>query len=71
MMEKFIGKKEKWTSKGNDKLWVAVSLIHSTTNHYQALYQFLNPESSSSTKNCDGCFPYALHRRERWKNKQK
>ena len=37
IMEKFIGKKKKMTNKGNDKQWVAVSLIHSTTNHYQAI----------------------------------
>ena len=44
MMEKFIGKKEKWTNKGIDKQWVAVSLIHSTTKHYQALSQVV-PEN--------------------------
>ena len=38
MMEKITGKKEKWINKGNDKQYVAVSLIHSTTYHYQALY---------------------------------
>ena len=27
MMEKFIGKKEKWTNKGTDKPYVADSLI--------------------------------------------
>ena len=33
MMEKFIGKKEKWTNKGTDKPYVDDSLIHSTTYH--------------------------------------
>ena len=33
MMEKFIGKKEKWTNKRTDKPYVANSLIHSTTCH--------------------------------------
>ena len=33
MMEKFIGKKEKWTNTGTDKPYVADSLIHSTTFH--------------------------------------
>ena len=31
--------KEKWTNKGTDKQYVAVLLLHSTTHHYQALYQ--------------------------------
>ena len=33
MMEKSIGKKEKWTNKGTDKPYVADSLIHSTIYH--------------------------------------
>ena len=33
MMEKFIGKKEKWTNKGTDKPYVADSLILSTSCH--------------------------------------
>ena len=41
MMEKFIGKIEKLTTIGIDMQWVAVSLIYSTTNHYQAMYQIL------------------------------
>ena len=49
--------KEKLTNKGNDKQWAAVFLIHSTTNHYQALYQIYNHESSSSREICDGNFP--------------
>ena len=34
-----VGEKEKWTNKGTDKQYVAVLLLHNTTNHYQALYQ--------------------------------
>ena len=34
----FIGEKEKWINKGTDKQYVAVLLLHNTTNHYQALY---------------------------------
>ena len=41
MLEKSIWKKEKWKIKGNVKQCVALSLIHSTTHHYQALYQIL------------------------------
>ena len=37
--EIFIGEKEKWINKGTDKQYVAVLLLHNTTNHYQALYQ--------------------------------
>ena len=37
MMEKFIGKKEKWINKGTDKQYVADSLLHSTTCHTQCL----------------------------------
>ena len=37
--EFFVREKEKWTNKGTDKQYVADSLIHSTTVHYQALYQ--------------------------------
>ena len=39
----FIGEKEKWINKGTDKQYVAVVLLHNTTNHYQALHQI--PES--------------------------
>ena len=35
----FIGEKEKLINKGTDKQYVAVLLLHNTTNHYQALYQ--------------------------------
>ena len=49
MMEKFIGKKEKWTNKENDQQWVAVSSIHSTTNHYQVLCHIQNSEESTAT----------------------
>ena len=31
--------KENWTNKGTDKQYVADSLIHSATVHYQALHQ--------------------------------
>ena len=37
--ENFVRDKEKWTNKGTDKQYVADSFIHSTTCHYQALYQ--------------------------------
>ena len=37
--EIFVREKEKWTNKGTDKQYVADSLLHSTTCHYQALYQ--------------------------------
>ena len=37
--EIFIGENEKWINKGTDKQYVAVLLLHNTTNHYQALYQ--------------------------------
>ena len=36
--ERFVREKEKWTHKGTDKQYVADSLTHSTTCHYQALY---------------------------------
>ena len=39
VLENFVREKEKWTNKGTDKQFVAYSLIHSTTVHYQALYQ--------------------------------
>ena len=35
----FIGEKEKIINKGTNKQYVAVLLLHNTTNHYQALYQ--------------------------------
>ena len=34
--ENFVTEKEKWTNKGTDKQYVADSLLHSTTCHYQA-----------------------------------
>ena len=46
--ENFVREKEKWTNKGTDKQYVSDSLLHSTTCHYQALYQFQDPRSSSS-----------------------
>ena len=39
--EIFIGEKEKWINKETDMQYVAVFLLHNTTNHYQALYQIL------------------------------
>ena len=39
LTENFVREKEKWTSKGTDKKYVADSFLHSTTCHYQALYQ--------------------------------
>ena len=35
----FIGEKEKWTNKRNDKQQHADSLLHNTTSHTQHLYQ--------------------------------
>ena len=35
----FIGEKEKWTNKGNDKYDDADSLLHKTTSRIQCLYQ--------------------------------
>ena len=35
LTENFIREKEKWTNKGTDKQYVADSLLHSTTCHYQ------------------------------------
>ena len=35
----FIGEKEKWTNKRNDKQQNADSLLHNTTSHTQHLYQ--------------------------------
>ena len=53
MMEKNIGKKEKWTNKGTDKPYLADSLLHSTTCHSRCLYQILGtvvPEKSLTKK---------------------
>ena len=38
MIEKFTGKQEKWTNLGTDMLYVADSLIHSTTCPTWCLY---------------------------------
>ena len=37
--EIFIGEKEKWTNKGNDKQEEADSLLYNTTSYTQYLYQ--------------------------------
>ena len=37
--EIFIGEKEKWTNKENDKQEEADSLLHNTTSYTQRLYQ--------------------------------
>ena len=37
--ESFIGEKEKWTNKGNDKQEEVDSLLHNTTSYTQHLYQ--------------------------------
>ena len=37
--ENSIGEKEKWTNKGLISTMWLFSLLHSTTHHYQALYQ--------------------------------
>ena len=36
----FIGEKEKWTNKGNDKQEEADSLLHNATIYTQHVYQF-------------------------------
>ena len=46
--EIFIGEKEKWTNKGNDKQEEAGSLFHNTTSYTQHLYKNSNPRFSSS-----------------------
>ena len=56
MMEKIIGKKEKWANKGNDKQWVTISLIHSAK--LCILGQVFQEKSVTD-------FSYSLHRRER------
>ena len=37
--EIFIGEKEKWTNKGNDKQEEVDSLLHNTTSYTQHLYE--------------------------------
>ena len=39
MMEIFIGKREKWSNKGNDKQEEADSLLHNTISHTQHLFK--------------------------------
>ena len=39
MRENFIGEKEKWTNKGNDKHEDIDSLLHNTKSHTQRLYK--------------------------------
>ena len=39
VIKSFIGEKEKWANKGNDKQQHADSLLHNITNHIQHLYQ--------------------------------
>ena len=48
VMKSFIGEKEKWTNKGNDKQQHADCLLHNTTTHTQHLYQISYPMFSSS-----------------------
>ena len=48
MMEKFIGKKEKWINKGTDKQYVADSLLHNKLAIPKVCTKFQNPKSSSS-----------------------
>ena len=56
MTEIFIGEKEKWINKGNDKQEEADSRLHNTTSYTQHLYQiskFLGsvvPEKSLTKK---------------------
>ena len=45
----FIGEKEKWTNKGNDKQQHADSLLHNTTSHTKHFCtKFQNPRHRSS-----------------------
>ena len=44
----FIGEKEKWTNKGNDKQQHADSLLHNTTVIPNICAKFQNPRRSSS-----------------------
>ena len=44
----FIGEKEKWTNKGNDRHEDAGSILHSTSSHAQCLYQISKLKCSSS-----------------------
>ena len=39
MTKNFIGEKERWANKGNDKHEDADSLLHNTRSHTQCLYQ--------------------------------
>ena len=39
LTKNFIGEKEKWTNKGNDKHENADSVLHNTSSHTQCLYQ--------------------------------
>ena len=39
LTKNFIGEKEKWTNKGNDKHEDADSVLHNTASHTQCLYQ--------------------------------
>ena len=48
MMEKFIGKKEKWTNKGTDKPYVADSLNTLQLVIPDVCTKFQNPRHSSS-----------------------
>ena len=49
LTEIFVREKEKWINKGTDKQYVADSLLHSTTCHYQVFFtKFHDPRSSSS-----------------------
>ena len=48
LTKNFIGEKEKWTNKGNDKHEDADSVLHNTTSHIQCLYQISNHRCSSS-----------------------
>ena len=48
MMEKFIGKKEKWINKGTDKQYVADSFYTVQLVIPNVCTKFQNPKSSSS-----------------------
>ena len=39
LTKNFVGEKDKWTNKGNDKHEDADSLLHDITSHTQCLYK--------------------------------
>ena len=51
----FIGEKEKWTNKDNDKQEDAVFLLHNTTSHTQHLYQISNIQTHTHCIHAISC----------------